>query len=260
MAGTPCRNTTPLKQTQDDDDVIDWDEDAGSSPFVAEAESRNTSNDFNQSAAPVDAEVDAIFEDPSETQFFETDDNKASVLSFSSLGGKENTTSADSPAKQSVLALSPQADKENTQDTPEAAATPEPPKKSMSPLKPRSTIKKRRSSTFEEDAATLPPPSTRKTLRFNSPNKSSPMKQLEYASETPLPHSREVSFEKAEDNVDDSVLMTADVDETNVDDTCFSTFSAVPDMTMFAKLGDARRSPFKQAIVCLFRSISCHIY
>ncbi|KAG9542684.1 hypothetical protein KCU97_g21980, partial [Aureobasidium melanogenum] len=136
---------------------------------------------------------------------------------------------------------------ENKHKTPEKASTPEPIRKSMSPLKPKSTIKKRRSSTFEEDAAAMPPPSTRKTLRFNSPLKTkSPAKQLESASETPLPRSREPSFEKADDNIDDSVMIH-DVDETGVDDTCFSTFSAVPDMTMFAKLGD-RRSPLKQAI------------
>jgi len=96
----------------------------------------------------------------------------------------------------------------------------------------------------------MPPPSTRKTLRFNSPLKTkSPTKQLDFASKTPLPHSREASFEKYDDNVDDSIMIN-DVDETGVDDTCFSTFSAVPDMTMFAKLGD-RRSPLKQSIVSL---------
>lgn len=239
--------TTPCKANQDD--VIDWDEE-GSSPFVNEAESRNTSNNFDQPA--VDPEVDAIFEDPSETQFFETSDNKTSDLSFSATTDKENMD-----ALEATSVMSPQVDKENRPKTPELAETPQPAKKSRSPVKPKSTIKKRRSSTFEEDTAAMPPPSTRKTLRFNSPLKSSPMKQLEFASETPLPRSRDTSFEKAQDDNDDSVMMGADVDETNIDDTCFSTFSAVPDMTMFAKLGDARRSPLKQSIVS-FNLLVCH--
>ncbi|KAI4724441.1 hypothetical protein E4T49_07842 [Aureobasidium sp. EXF-10728] len=236
VAATPCRTSTPTKQTHDES-IINWDdeEEAGSSPFVPEADSRAASNNFNQVQA--DPEVDAIFEDPadpSETQFFETEDKKASTFSMSSIGEKENTVALDT---ENI---------ENEHKTPEKATTPEPSKKSMSPLKPKSTIKKRRSSTFEEDAAQKPPPSTRKTLRFNSPLKaSSPVKQLDFASATPLPHSRESSFEKADENIDDSI-MVHDVDETGVDDTCFSTFSAVPDMTMFAKLGD-RKSPFKQS-------------
>ncbi|KAH0259211.1 hypothetical protein KCU91_g15338, partial [Aureobasidium melanogenum] len=243
VAATPCRtSTTPTKQTQEES-IINWeDEDVGSSPFVAEADSRAASNKFDQ--VQIDPEVDAIFEDPSdpsETQFFETTDNKASTFSFSSIGEKENTVAPETGN------IDPHPQDENKHKTPEKASTPEPIRKSMSPLKPKSTIKKRRSSTFEEDAAAMPPPSTRKTLRFNSPLKTkSPAKQLESASETPLPRSREPSFEKADDNIDDSVMIH-DVDETGVDDTCFSTFSAVPDMTMFAKLGD-RRSPLKQAI------------
>ncbi|THX70817.1 hypothetical protein D6D04_09777 [Aureobasidium pullulans] len=242
IAGTPCRTSTPTNKSHEDD-VINWDdEDTGSSPFVAEAESRVASNNFDQ--VQIDPEVDAIFEDPSdpsETQFFETDDKKASVFSISSIGDKENTGAVESDIK------SPQPDQEETHKTPEKAATPEPTRKSMSPLKARSTVKKRRSSTFEEDTTAMPPPSTRKTLRFNSPLKTkSPTKQLDFASKTPLPHSREASFEKYDDNVDDSIMIN-DVDETGVDDTCFSTFSAVPDMTMFAKLGD-RRSPLKQSI------------
>ncbi|KAG9926884.1 hypothetical protein KCV05_g6813, partial [Aureobasidium melanogenum] len=243
VAATPCRtSTTPTKQTQEES-IINWDdEDVRSSPFVAEADSRAASNKFDQ--VQIDPEVDAIFEDPSdpsETQFFETTDNKASTFSFSSIGEKENTVAPE------VDNIDAHPQDENKHKTPEKASTPEPTRKSMSPLKPKSTIKKRRSSTFEEDASAMPPPSTRKTLRFNSPLKTkSPAKQLESASETPLPRSREPSFEKADENIDDSVMIH-DVDETGVDDTCFSTFSAVPDMTMFAKLGD-RRSPLKQAI------------
>ncbi|KAG9723190.1 hypothetical protein KCU59_g16285, partial [Aureobasidium melanogenum] len=243
VAATPCRtSTTPTKQTQEES-IINWDdEDVRSSPFVAEADSRAASNKFDQ--VQIDPEVDAIFEDPSdpsETQFFETTDNKASTFSFSSIGEKENTVAPE------VDNIDAHPQDENKHKTPEKASTPEPTRKSMSRLKPKSTIKKRRSSTFEEDASAMPPPSTRKTLRFNSPLKTkSPAKQLESASETPLPRSREPSFEKADENIDDSVMIH-DVDETGVDDTCFSTFSAVPDMTMFAKLGD-RRSPLKQAI------------
>jgi hypothetical protein len=238
-AATPCRTSTPTKQTHDES-IINWDdEDAGSSPFVAEADARFASNDSHQ--LPIDPEVDAIFEDPSdhnETQFFETDDKKASTFSISSIGEKENT----------VADLDNLDQDEDKHKTPEKAATPEAPRKSMSPLKPKSTVKKRRSSTFEEDTATMPPPSTRKTLRFNSPLKAkSPFKQLDLSDETPRPHAREPSFEQPDETIDDSI-MVHDVDETGVDDTCFSTFSAVPDMTMFAKLGD-RRSPLKQSIV-----------
>ena len=241
-SATPCRTSTPTKQTHDES-IINWDdEDVGSSPFVPDADTRSAANDSNQ--LPIDPEVDAIFEDPAdhnETQFFETNSNKASTFSISSIGEKENTATRGDDL--------PEAD--NTHKTPEKAATPEAPKKSMSPLKPKSTVKKRRSSTFEEDTAVKPPPSTRKTLRFNSPLKaSSPFKQLNLADETPRPQKSEPSFEHNDENIDDSIMIN-DADETGVDDTCFSTFSAVPDMTMFAKLGD-RRSPLKQSIVsCL---------
>ncbi|CAD0108032.1 unnamed protein product [Aureobasidium uvarum] len=233
VAATRCRTSTPTKQTHEES-IINWDdEDVGSSPFVAEADNRAASNNLAQ--VQVGPEVDAIFEDaadPSDTQFFETEDKKASTFSMSSIGEKENTVALDHHND----------DKEHK--TPKTATTPEPSRRSMSPLKPKSTIKKRRSSTFEEDTAQKPPPSTRKTLRFNSPLKaSSPVKQIDFASATPLPHSRDPS---SPDNIDDSIMIH-DVDETGVDDTCFSTFSAVPDMTMFAKLGD-RRSPLKQSI------------
>ncbi|KAH0291985.1 hypothetical protein KCU62_g2317, partial [Aureobasidium sp. EXF-3399] len=237
-SATPCRTSTPTKQTHDES-IINWDdEDAASSPFVSDPNTRLASTNLDQ--IPIDPEVDAIFEDPAdhnETQFFETNSNKASTFSISSIGDKENTV-----AQEDDL---PQVD--NTHRTPEKATTPEAPKKSMSPLKPKSTVKKRRSSTFEEDTAPKPPPSTRKTLRFNSPLKaSSPFKQLDLPDETPRPQNRATSFDHNDENIDDSIMIN-DVDETGVDDTCFSTFSAVPDMTMFAKLGD-RRSPLKQSI------------
>jgi hypothetical protein len=225
-AVTPCRTSTPTKQTHEES-IINWDdEESGSSPFVAEADPRLVTNNLE------DPEVDAIFEDPSdhnETQFFETDDKKASTFSISSIGEKENT----------VADLNTLDQEEAEHKTPEKATTPEVTRKSMSPLKPKSTVKKRRSSTFEEDTPAKPQPSTRKTK--------SPLKQLDLAVESPLPHNREPSFEQPEEHIDDSI-MVHDVDETGVDDTCFSTFSAVPDMTMFAKLGD-RRSPLKQSIV-----------
>lgn len=52
-----------------------------------------------------------------------------------------------------------------------------------------------------------------------------------------------------ETNIDNTVAVG---DETNVDDTCFSTFSVIPEMTLFAKLGDAdRKSPLKDRhMVC----------
>lgn len=238
-SATPCRTSTPTKQTHDES-IINWDdEDAGSSPFVPDADTRLAAS--NSHELPIDPEVDAIFEDPAdhnETQFFETNSNKASTFSISSIGEKENTVAHDEDPPE----------EDQTHKTPEKATTPEAPKKSMSPLKPKSTVKKRRSSTFEEDSVSKPPPSTRKTLRFNSPLKaSSPFKRLDLADDTPRPQSREPAFEQPDENIDDSIMIN-DVDETGVDDTCFSTFSAVPDMTMFAKLGD-RRSPLKQSIV-----------
>lgn len=241
-SATPCRTSTPTKQTHEES-IINWDdEDTGSSPFVAEADTRFATSNPDQ--LPIDPEVDAIFEDPSnhnETQFFETDDKKASTFSMSSIGEKENTAANVDDFPEDDI----------KHKTPEKAATPEATKKSMSPLKPKSTVKKRRSSTFEEDTADKPPPSTRKTLRFNSPLKAkSPFKQRDFADETPLPQAREPSFELPDENIDGSIMIH-DVDETGVDDTCFSTFSAVPDMTMFAKLGD-RRSPLKQSIVSYY--------
>ncbi|KAH0363729.1 hypothetical protein KCU84_g6223, partial [Aureobasidium melanogenum] len=136
VAATPCRtSTTPTKQTQEES-IINWDdEDVRSSPFVAEADSRAASNKFDQ--VQIDPEVDAIFEDPSdpsETQFFETTDNKASTFSFSSIGEKENTVAPE------VDNIDAHPQDENKHKTPEKASTPEPTRKSMSRLKPKSTI------------------------------------------------------------------------------------------------------------------------
>ncbi|GAB7356456.1 hypothetical protein MBLNU459_g7223t1 [Dothideomycetes sp. NU459] len=228
------RNATPSKVSESpskqSDEIINWD-DTPSSPFMTEAaESRIASHEWK--AAVGDAEIDAIFEDADLPEEQPTDNQR---LKANSGFGTDD-------------------DKENS----DCSTLQEQAKKSLSPLKPppsvRNSAASSRPPSRDAESNTMPPPSSRKRAQFSSPIKPSDRQTMNIAAETPLPRSRETSFERLEDrdrqyaksaSRDADVTFTG-VEETNIDDTCFSTFSAIPEMTLFAKMGDAdRQSPYK---------------
>ena len=90
----------------------------------------------------------------------------------------------------------------------------------------------------------MPPPSTGKV---SSSPKKTPLKSSRDGTSTPRSVSRGSSDEQSTSSFQAGLdarnaLMTHE-DPANMDDTCFSTFSEIPDMTVFAKL---RQSPTKQ--------------
>lgn len=240
------RNATPSKMgetpSKHHDEVINW-YDPPSSPFMTEAaESRAASHEWRQAVA--DPEIDAIFED------------------------------VDTPAEQAIDERKPTAsnafDMEDDKENMDTSNMQEQPKKALSPLKPRPSVRRSvpssRPSSRDADSVAMPPPSMKKQSQFSSPVRSSPRKTINVAAETPLPRSRETSYERPEERgrqFDECIGQDVDTtfagaEETNIDDTCFSTFSAIPEMTLFAKMGDAnRQSPFKsqQAASIIFVSV-----
>ena len=99
-------------------------------------------------------------------------------------------------------------------------------------------------TTALRDAFAMPPPSTTRRPNGSSPDKPSTTTHtpLHARSEKAVPVSakRSIRREPAPSYDDFSMIQ----DETNIDDTCFSTFSAVPETTVFARMGEAR-SPVK---------------
>lgn len=224
---------TPTKPRQNDSkesEVIDWDDDMPSSPFMNEADSRQASRDWKQTAV-VDTEIDAIFEDPDVQE--------------------------DAPVAATTTSR-PDQDKENMDTSQDHS----PVKSPLSPLKPRFSARAKpeigspaassRSGSPATDAVVMPPSSSStKSARSSSPAKST--HTVGAAAETPLPKSRDASLEQQPQfhGRSRSIALDADdtsvaVEDTNIDDTCFSTFSVIPEMTLFAKLGESgRKSPFK---------------
>ncbi|EMC92616.1 hypothetical protein BAUCODRAFT_142201 [Baudoinia panamericana UAMH 10762] len=101
--------------------------------------------------------------------------------------------------------------------------------------------------TTSTDSDLMPPPSTRK----HTP-KRSPIKSIRSAVNTPRPLSRADSYSRStpppvpEHSQSKQNLINEhiqDNEDANIDDTCFSTFSQIPEMTVFARLG---QSPTKQ--------------
>ncbi|KXL43766.1 hypothetical protein M433DRAFT_5377 [Acidomyces richmondensis BFW] len=109
---------------------------------------------------------------------------------------------------------------------------------------PRSVSKegRRRSSA---DAGMMPPPPSMQKNR-NTPEKS-PSKRIPNATQTPLPlnsgnsHEEHRAYFQAGLDMQNNSVPTQDA--VSVDDTCFSTFSEVPEMTLFAKLGQSPTKP-----------------
>ena len=101
-----------------------------------------------------------------------------------------------------------------------------------------------RPSSSSADWNLMPPPSTRKVS--GSPKKT-PLKPSRSGAHTPQSASRSNSFKRT--HTQNASLFQAGLDQRNttmpnedqmsVDDTCFSTFSEIPEMTVFAKLGQS---------------------
>lgn len=201
---TPSRKSS-AKSNQEE--IIVWD-DPPSSPFMTDVgdTSRNVSNKWSQGAG--DPEIDAIFED------VENDTNHG--LAAMADNGVETEKENEAPID----------------DMNETTATP---RKHYLQSMP-STV------TRETEERAMPPPST--TRKMASPNKRATIAQTPLHSRThrAVPMSARSTTQRDHfASIEDSSFAP---DETNIDDTCFSTFSAVPEMTVFARLGE-NRSPMK---------------
>jgi len=201
---TPSRKSS-AKSNQEE--IIVWN-DPPSSPFMTEVgdTSRNVSNKLSQSGG--DPEIDAIFEDA------ENDTNHAF------------TAMVDNGLE---------AEKENEAPIVETTQTTTTPKKHYRESMPNTVIR-------DQEERAMPPPST--TRKMASPNKRATIAQtpLYSRSHRAVPMSARSTTQRDHfASIEDSSFAP---DETNIDDTCFSTFSAVPEMTVFARLGE-NRSPMR---------------
>ncbi|KAK0938543.1 hypothetical protein LTR29_009857 [Friedmanniomyces endolithicus] len=165
-----------------------------------------------------------------------------------------------SPAKSMILFEDMGEDKENVPEdkpvesqkmvfpSPQQPATPERVPTKLSTPEPQPVLQSERHDSIDLDLMP-PPPSTRKATP-----KKTPLKPSCSAANTPLPPSRNNSYERTTPRAEQTKkTFQAGLDMRNsspvpqdaasVDDTCFSTFSEMPAMTMFAKLG---QSPTKR--------------
>lgn len=199
-----------------------------SSPFLSEVnESRATSGYFKTSDVPAIAEEN---ENLLDMQSPEKPNFKASTVAAQE--DKENMPEPE-PTLRKLFA------------SPKKQATPEPlsARKSVSPTK-QSVNEDFRASV----SVAMPPPSTRK---LHSTPRKTPLKASRSVANTPGPLNRGNSFENTDEATPQQQasafqagldMRTAAMplsDQTNVDDTCFSDFSQIPDMTLFAKLGQS---------------------
>ena len=198
-----------------------------SSPFVTEVETQSRSPS-KQWTAPT---MDAVYED-------------------------EATPTQTPPSKQQMMTEFGE-DKENMpQTTPNVATKPRTPssqklatpeRKSSKANTPQSTAVDRRAS-LESELMPPPPSSVRKA---HATPKKTPLKPSRSAANTPCLLSRGDSYERTSrdeqtissfqaglDVRSSGVVLTQDAP--SVDDTCFSMFSEIPEMTTFAKLGQSQ--------------------
>lgn len=268
---------SPSKHNQSE---IDWDDDTPSSPFMTEPPNSRVASNQAADLGSHDTEIDIIFEDPELPNAqpsrgpsfdFEDDKENTDMLRIQSSSKKVSSPLKSRPISKEFTASSPLKSRPTSQgsvasyegsDRMHGSQRQATALKTQSPLKTRQTAERqnypsspvkssRRGSRDDETLSMPPPPSTAKRPRMHSPKKS-----FEAAIETPLPQSRGPSFNKVSEqseqqcedlsmaqNMDDTM---AAADETNLDDTCFSQFSVIPEMTLFSKLGDNnRRSPVR---------------
>ncbi|KAK4570503.1 hypothetical protein LTR86_002583 [Recurvomyces mirabilis] len=212
-------------------DIIDG---PPSSPFVTEVgetNSRSPSKQWQQQPATTFS-IDEEDETPMATP------QKSVMASMDVVEDKENVPQDEPTATLGKMFASPEK-----QATPERIplkpSTPEP----TTSAKP--TLERQLSC---DSDLMPPPPSSRKATP-----KKTPLKSSRSGANTPRPLSRgdpyertpnaDVSASAFQAGLDMRDTQAPPQDMTNVDDTCFSTFSEIPDMTIFAKLG---QSPTKR--------------
>ncbi|TKX20646.1 hypothetical protein C1H76_7032 [Elsinoe australis] len=192
------------------DSIIIWDDASPpSSPFISEVgeTSRAASKSMHNTAA--DPEIDAIFNDVQQT-----------------------------PVAPSKVIM--EIDKENArpEDSTPSVASETPFKTPFEKPEPKTATKPTPASAREQ----MPPPST--TKRAPSPAMSTAKRPT---SSKGFPTDETPSRPKpSRNNTTSSTVSETISEDTNIDDTCFSTFSAVPEMTLFAKLGQSPAKPLYQ--------------
>ncbi|KAK5133425.1 hypothetical protein LTR08_007764 [Meristemomyces frigidus] len=259
---------------------IDWDG-PPSSPFVTEVEmqSRNASKRWNEEpfsdiveerVAPVDmatpnkAAPTPLFDASEDKENIPQEETTATLKKIFVSPEKPRTPQRLSPEKPSTPQhtspvkpstpqhVSPAKPCTPQRMSPAKASTPQHiPTKSRSP-EPSAAPETERRDSVDSDLMPPPPPSTRKA--HTTPRKT-PSKPSRSVANTPRPLSSGNSYEgatPAKEQVSSAFQAGLDMrdfavpqgDATSVDDTCFSTFSEIPDMTIFARLG---QSPAKRS-------------
>lgn len=211
-----------------------------SSPFQSEvdASSRSPSKQYKPSLSSV--ALESIDEDAAAQPKAESPD-KASVIDFTDfMDDKENVPQEEATATK--ISISPKKT-----ESPGSVKTTRSSKSPAKSVVEESIMEQRRGSADSDRMP--PPPSIRKTP------KKTPLQALRSGeSPTPRTATRGKSFERAsptprrtpsgfQAGLDLRASTFQGGDVTNVDDTCFSTFSEIPEMTIFAKLG---QSPTKR--------------
>lgn len=216
-------------QSKPEESMINWDG-PPSSPFVTEVVESHSPSRQSKYAA-IEAELDTWARQPAPTDVQSPTKNDITIDLIADLEDKENIPQSEKAMqamfKSPLKMRSPVA---------------QPPVKHDIPLE--GPFMQRRDSV---DSIAMPPPSARKLQNQTTPKKVS-SKTLRSAATTPLPLSRGNSFERPSQTSSSFQAgldaRAAPQDLTSIDDTCFSTFSEIPEMTLFAKLGEDR-SPSK---------------
>jgi hypothetical protein len=217
-----------------------------SSPFQSEIEASSRSPSKQHKPSLGSLALGAIEEDVATPQKSYPAD-EASIIDFTDfMDDKENVP--QEPATVTKLDLSPKK-----------ITTPGSMRSVRSPAMVEKGSEPRRGSA-DSDIMPPPTPSARKT-----PSKTPRRNTVQSAHTTPRTATRGKSFERADPTpartpslfqagLDLRASTMQGPDTTNVDDTCFSTFSEIPEMTIFAKLGqsptrrgDMTRTPGRDA-------------
>ncbi|KAK0904577.1 hypothetical protein LTR91_007196 [Friedmanniomyces endolithicus] len=199
-----------------------------SSPFVTEVEMNSRRPSTQWQPAEAGSVVDE--EDVQHT----CNTPAKSIILFDNIGENKENVPHDEPTESLKMVFPP----------PRQPATPERVPTKLSTPEPQPVLQSERHDSIDLDLMP-PPPSTRKATP-----KKTPLKPSRSATNTPLPPSRNNSYERSTPRAEQTKkTFQAGLDMRNsspvpqdaasVDDTCFSTFSEMPDMTIFAKLGQS---------------------
>ncbi|KAM0721117.1 hypothetical protein Q7P37_003403 [Cladosporium fusiforme] len=221
-----------------------------SSPFQSEVTSRSPSKQHNPALSNV--ALGAIDENASAQTHPPSSPDKADMIDFTDFMDDKENVPQEEEATATKISMSP---KKPT--TPGSVA---PARSSKSPPPPMTAERHTEERRGSADSDIMPPPqSVRKTPSKSSrtPKKAPLQAQRSGESTTPRTLTRGNSYERADPTPRrtpsqfqaglDLRASTMQVpDTTNLDDTCFSAFSEVPEMTLFAKLG---QSPTRRSTV-----------